>query len=231
MDPIVFLPGAGGRASFWRPVADSLADLGPATLFAWPGFGDLPAEPSIDSIDSLYRWFLTRLPAGPCHIVAQSMGGILAARLAIEEPSRVATLCLCATSGGVDVAALGGEDWRPAYKAELPDVPEWFISDRTDLTNRLGLITAPTLILVGDADPICPKAVGDLLVKQLPHARLRVLGGGNHDLGQVYRDAVAAMIRELIRPRVPRATFILTSISAEGPSPTLRAPPAPRPDR
>ena len=200
MDPIIFLPGAGGRASFWRPVADRLSDLGPTLLLSWPGFGDEPADPAIASLDSLFRWFLARLPAGRCHVIAQSMGGILSARLAIEEPARVATLCLCATSGGVDVAALGGNDWRPAYKAELPDVPEWFVTDRTDLTDRVSRITTPTLILVGDADPICPKGVGDLLLRHLPHARLRVLAGGSHDLAQALPDAVAAMIREHIRP-------------------------------
>jgi pimeloyl-ACP methyl ester carboxylesterase len=196
MDPIVFLPGAGGRASFWRPVADRLSDLGPATLLAWPGFGDVPAEPAIASLDSLYRWMLSKLPAGRCHVIAQSMGGVLGARLAIEEPARVSTLCLCATSGGVDVAALGGEDWRPAYRAELPDVPEWFVTDRTDLTDRLGTILARTLLLVGDADPICPTAVGDLLLRRLPRARLQVMAGGAHDLAHAFPDGVAAMLRE-----------------------------------
>jgi pimeloyl-ACP methyl ester carboxylesterase len=72
------------------------------------------------------------------HLVAQSMGGVLAARLAIEQPQRVATLVLCATSGGVDVKAMGGADWRAGFRAELPHVPDWFERHRTDLTARLG---------------------------------------------------------------------------------------------
>ncbi len=44
MPPLVFLPGAGGSASFWRPVADRLADLGPVHLFGYPGFGGLPVS-------------------------------------------------------------------------------------------------------------------------------------------------------------------------------------------
>jgi pimeloyl-ACP methyl ester carboxylesterase len=196
MDPIVFLPGAGGRASFWRPVAERLSDLGPATLFAWPGFGDMPADPGIDSLDALYRWFLDRVPAGRIHLVAQSMGGVLAARMAIEQPERIATLTLCATSGGVDAATLGGEDWRPAYQAELPDVPDWFVVDRTDLTARLPAIVAPTLILLGDADPICPRAVGIFLVHQLPNARLEILPSGGHDVANALPDAVAPFIRK-----------------------------------
>jgi pimeloyl-ACP methyl ester carboxylesterase len=198
MLPLVFFPGAGGRAGFWRPVAERLADLGSAVLFAWPGFGDVPAEPAIDSLDGLYRWAMTRLPPGSFHLVAQSMGGVLAARLAIEHPERIATLVLCATSGGVDVTALGGEDWRPAYRAELPDVPDWFERDRTDLTARLGEIRAPTLVLGGDRDPICPPAVARLLCDRIPCTRAEVFAGGAHDFAHVHPDEVAAAIRRHI---------------------------------
>jgi pimeloyl-ACP methyl ester carboxylesterase len=195
MDPIVFLPGAGGRASFWQPVADRLSDLGLVHLFSWPGFGDLPDDPSIDSLNALYHWFLDRVPARRIHLIAQSMGGVLATRMAIEEPHRITTLTLCATSGGMDVTALGGEDWRPAYRAELPGVPDWFVVDRTDLTARLSNIVSPTLILLGEADPICPRAVGELLVHNIPHARLEMIPSGGHDLGHALFDIVAPMIR------------------------------------
>jgi pimeloyl-ACP methyl ester carboxylesterase len=193
--PFVFLPGAGGRSSFWRPVADRLRDLGSCTLFAWPGFGDVPAEPSIDSLDSLFRWLLPKLPNGRLHVVAQSMGGVLAARLAIEHPERVASLILCATSGGVDVAALGGADWRSAYRAELPHVPDWFVVDRTDLTAELSRIRAPTLILHGDADDICPAAVARLLYERIPNARIQVLAGAGHDAAHAFPGLVAEAIR------------------------------------
>jgi len=198
MLPLVFFPGAGGRADFWRPVAERLADVGSPVRFAWPGFGDEPAEPAIASLDGLYRWTVTRLPSGSFHLVAQSMGGVLAARLAIEHPERVATLVLCATSGGVDVTALGGEDWRPAYRAELPEVPDWFERDRTDLTARLADIRAPTLVLNGDQDPICPPAVARLLCERIPRARAEVLPGGAHDFAQVLADETAAAIRRHI---------------------------------
>src|SRR5512138_1455820 len=163
MPTLVFLPGAGGRAGFWTPVAERLRPLGPGVLIAYPGFGDEPADPTVGSLDDLYRWVLARLPPGPLHVVAQSMGGVLGARLAIEQPERVVSLVLAATSGGVDVAALGGSDWRPGFRAELPDVPDWFERDRTDLTADLGRIRSPTLILFSDADPICPPAVPALL--------------------------------------------------------------------
>lgn len=195
MPTLVFLPGAGGRAGFWAPVAERLGALGPTVLVAWPGFGDEPADPAIRSLDDLYRWLVARLPPGPLHVVAQSMGGVLGARLAIEQPDRVRYLVLTATSGGVDVAALGGEDWRPAFRAELPGVPDWFERDRTDLTARLGGIRAPTLVLYSDTDPICPPAVPALLCARIPGARAVLVPGGTHAFANERPDEVAEHLR------------------------------------
>ena len=195
MRSLVFLPGAGGSASFWQPVAERLADLGHARMFGWPGFGDVPPEPSIGSLDDLFGWLVPRLPPGRSDVIAQSMGGVLAVRLAVEHPDRVARLVLAATSGGVDVMRLGGADWRPAYRAELPDVPAWFIEDRTDLTDRLPEIRARTLILSSDADPICPPAVAQFLLERIPGARAVTVRGGAHAFAHERPDEVAAAIR------------------------------------
>ena len=105
--PHRLLPGAGGRAAFWRPVAERLADLGPAHLLGYPGFGDAPADPAVRSLGDLYAWVLARLPPGACHLVAQSMGGVLAARLAVEQPARVARLVLVAATRTVLANGLG----------------------------------------------------------------------------------------------------------------------------
>jgi poly(3-hydroxyoctanoate) depolymerase len=123
------------------------------------------------------------------------MGGVLAARLAIEHPDRVERLVLAATSGGVDVMSLGASEWRPGYRAELPDVPPWFITDRTDLSDRLGAIAAPTLLLWSDADPVSPLAVGRLLAERLAGARLVTFPGGSHGFASERPDEVAAVIR------------------------------------
>ena len=195
MHPLVFFPGAGGRANFWQPVADRLGGLGPTQLLAWPGFGDVPADPTIESLDGLYRWILKRLPSTMMHLIAQSMGGVLAARFAIEQPHRVATLVLCATSGGVDVRGLGGADWRAGFRADLPNVPDWFERDRTDLTARLGAITASTLILTGEADTICPPAVGQFLRERISRSRHEIVLGGGHDFALKRAEDVAEIIR------------------------------------
>lgn len=195
MLPLVFLPGAGGLASFWEPVARRLADLGPALCLGYPGFGGEPADPAIHDLEGLYRWCLGRVPTGPVHAVAQSMGGVLAVHLALELPERIASLTLVATSGGVPVAALGGAEWRGQFREEHPHVPAWFERDRTDHSPRLGELRAPTLVLHGDVDPICPPAVAEYLAARIPGARRVRVRGGTHALARERPDEVAALVR------------------------------------
>lgn len=206
MPPLVFLPGAVGRSSFWRPVAERLEDLGPAQLLSWPGFGDVPAAPTIDSLDGLYRWLLERLPKEPSHVIAQSMGGVLAVRLALEHPERVARLVLVATSGGLDLAPFGAADWRPEYLQLLRDAPDWFVHDRTDLSGRLDAVKAQTLLLWSDADPLSPPSVGRALAARIPNARLVVIAGGDHGFANEKPDEVAAAIRAHLEAPLSRAS-------------------------
>jgi len=116
-------------------------------------------------------------------------------RLALELPSRVSRLVLVATSGGLDLARFGGADWRSDYQALLPDVPPWFIADRTDLTERLTGIQAPTLLLSGDADPTSPPSVGRFLARRIPGAQFVTVAGGTHVFANERPDETAAIIR------------------------------------
>ena len=93
--PIVYLPGGGGRArSSWRPVADRLWKRGAPIVFGYPGFGDVPP----DAEPALARRSLLKLGPRRCserfHLVAQSMGGVLALRMALSS-TRSASRASC----------------------------------------------------------------------------------------------------------------------------------------
>jgi pimeloyl-ACP methyl ester carboxylesterase len=190
--PIVYLPGGGGRSSFWRPVGDRLWRVGAPIVLGYPGFGDVPPDGSIHSTASLYDAIFAVLPER-FHLVAQSMGNVFALRAAIESPHRVASLSLCAVSGGIDVRALGGAEWRESLARDQPDAPRWFIEDRSDFTARLGEILARTLVLSATEDPLSPVAVGEYLVDRVPSAKLEVIAG-THVVAFEEPDRVAALI-------------------------------------
>src|ERR1019366_3348402 len=195
--PVVSLPGGGGRSSFWRPVADRLWRHGAPIVLGYPGFGDAPADPSLRTLGDLYDALLAVLP-DRFHVVAQSMGNVLALRMAIERPERVASLVACAATGGIDALALGGAEWRHSLRADLPLAPTWFFDDATDLTDRLGSIRSPTLVLSGDADPLSPVAIGPLLRDRIPSATLHVVTGGTHSMAYDDPEPIAARIGEFL---------------------------------
>ena len=72
--------------------------MGPVHLFGYPGFDG---------------WVVERLPPESSHVIAQSMGGVLAARLAVEKPDRVARLVV--VPGGTHAFATE----RPAEVASI----------------------------------------------------------------------------------------------------------------
>ena len=180
-ETLIFLPGASGNTATWEPLAGRLSHPGRREFVAWPGFGGAPPHPGVDGIDDLVDR-VSEMVSGPTVLFAQSMGGVVALRVAHRRSEAVQALVLSVTSGGVDVAGLGGLDWRPWFLEAHPEAPSWFVDERQDLTERLSEVRAPTLLLFGDADPISPVAVGERLAGLLPTADLVVVPGGTHDL-------------------------------------------------
>ena len=190
---VLFLPGALGAAEFWHPVGALLPQAWEKVYLRWPGAGSQAPDPNVRSLDDLVR-LVERESKRPSDLVAQSMGGVVAVRVALKHPEMVRRLVLVATSGGVDVAGLGGAEWRDNYRRNNRGAEDWITRDRTDHTHEIQGITAPTLLLWGDDDPISPVAVGEHLQSLLPNARLRVIPGGTHSLAVERAEATAALI-------------------------------------
>jgi len=190
---LLFLPGASGDTRFWEPVERRLRHPAAVHHIGWPGFGPTPRDPHVNGIDDLVARVVARIDR-PTALIAQSMGGVVAIRAALERPGLVTHLVLTVTSGGVNIAALGGQDWRPAYFEANRSIPAWFAAYGDDMSEAIRTIAAPALLLWGDADPISPVAVGERLKALLPRAELHVLAGGAHNLANAMADRVAPLV-------------------------------------
>lgn len=190
---VLFLPGASGEGDFWRPVGEQLPAAWEKLYFSWPGLGAQPHDLSVGGFDQLVARVAEALePAGD--LVAQSMGGVVAVRVAAKHPQKVRRLVLAATSGGVDVARLGGVDWREDYQRTFPHAARWVSESQPQQTDELKLIKAPTLLLWGEADPISPVSVGEHLLGLLPSATLHVIANGTHSFAHDEYQAVAPLV-------------------------------------
>jgi len=179
---LLFLPGAGGSASFWQPVADLLPEEWPKVMLSWPGLGDEPHDPTVQGIDDLVDMVSACVAMSPTRIdlIAQSMGGLIAIRAALRHTYRIRRLVLTGTSGGIDVQGLGGADWRESYRANYPNAAPWITQVQADHTQDLPRITTRTLLLWGTHDDISPPTIGEHLATHLPNARLELIQGGDH---------------------------------------------------
>jgi pimeloyl-ACP methyl ester carboxylesterase len=194
----LFLPGASGSTLFWMPVASQLADVTTTSILGYPGFGETPARAEVKGFDDLVRLTEGALSPSPTDVVAQSMGGLLALLVALQNPGRLRRLVLTATSGGLDMDAHGAFDWRANFRASFSRAPGWFADTRIDLQSQLHALDLPVLLVWGDADPISPVSVGKALEQLLPNAELVVIPGGNHDVALTHAAEVGALVRRFL---------------------------------
>jgi 4,5:9,10-diseco-3-hydroxy-5,9,17-trioxoandrosta-1(10),2-diene-4-oate hydrolase len=129
--PLVLLHGAGDNALDWRLVMPTLAATHRVYAPDLPGSPD-SARPAADYSPAFFErfvvTFVNSLGIGRATYVGNSLGGLIALRLALSEPARVAALVL------VDSAGLGyainpaftsvsfpglGEAWIPFWRTPV----------------------------------------------------------------------------------------------------------------
>ena len=163
------------------------------------------------------------------HLYGQSFGGMVAQETVLAHPERVASLVLAATHCGGPgvvapprVAVPKGEPWRALYAPGFPDAepahvaedlavatrqprhPEggrrqWEAMQRFDVCDRLGSITAPTLVLHGTEDAMVSPANAEVLAARIPHAELRLLEGAGHLFHSERADEADAAVLDFVR--------------------------------
>src|SRR5436305_5071107 len=102
--PLVFLHGGGG-IGIWLPSMVRLAKKFDVIAPEHPGFGESDTPAWLDSVGDLanfYLDFLDQLDLRGVHLVGSSLGGWIAADLAVRNAGRLASLVLVG-SGGIHV--------------------------------------------------------------------------------------------------------------------------------
>ncbi len=100
--PVLLIHGFGGDLDNWLFNIDALAEAGPVVALDLPGHGQSVksvAAPSLTTMTDAVVGLMDSLGVDRAHLVGHSMGGLVAGRIGIDRPDRVASLTLIAAAG------------------------------------------------------------------------------------------------------------------------------------
>ena len=100
--PVLLVHGFGGDANSWLFTIGDLAQSRPVYALDLPGHGASSKDVGNGPLEMLVRTvsgFLDALAIERVHLVAHSMGGVIALSLAVDSPDRVASLSLLSACG------------------------------------------------------------------------------------------------------------------------------------
>nr|AKZ20824.1 thermophilic carboxylesterase [uncultured bacterium] len=195
-----FRPQLSGLAPYLNPAAIDLPGHGNT-----PG----PGRDQVAHYADWLAEFIRRGPLRPA-LLGHSLGGAIVMQLALDHPDLAPALVLVGTGSRLRVLPAILDGLLSDFDATLDLVlkyayapgadPRWVQAgreimsqpgprvvhddfaacDRYDITDRLGEITAPTLLIYGDQDQLTPPKYGRFLAERLPDARLEIVAGAGH---------------------------------------------------
>ncbi|MYT71933.1 MULTISPECIES: alpha/beta hydrolase [unclassified Streptomyces] len=188
--PLLLLHGLGEGAADWAAVAPAFARDHRVYALDLRGHGhsDRPGRYSLELMRDDVRAFLDALGLDRVRIVAHSMGGVVAHLLAAAEPERVTRLVL------EDVPLPRPRTPPPLVRPDGDLAFDWemVVQVRRQLDTppaqwleRLGAITAETLVIAGGPLSHVPQDGVAELARRIPGGRLVTLPVGH----LVHRDA------------------------------------------
>jgi pimeloyl-ACP methyl ester carboxylesterase len=134
--PLVFLHGAGGHTG-WMKFLDELAEDFAVFAPEHPGFGRSDDPPWLDDIGDLAYFYLDLIEAlglDRVHLMGTSLGGWIAAELAVRNQARLARLTLV---GAVGITA-NGRPIDDIFRMPVEENLRRFYADPERAARRLG---------------------------------------------------------------------------------------------
>lgn len=202
----VLVHGVGMSSRYFHPLAIELAAQGTVWVVDLPGYGASPKptdaaghsrEVTIaDHAAALGRWITAAGIIDPV-LVGHSMGCQVVSRLVVDEPQVSDRIVLIAPTINPEARTLYQQSKKLAYDGLLESTPVNFIlvtdsvfragpryflrqlrhllTDRIE--DRLPQVSAKTLVIVGDDDPIVPVEWASLVSRLVQRGRLFVIEG------------------------------------------------------
>jgi 4,5:9,10-diseco-3-hydroxy-5,9,17-trioxoandrosta-1(10),2-diene-4-oate hydrolase len=224
--PMVLLHGAGDNALDWRWVMPALAATHRVYAPDLPGSPDSarpPADYSPAFFGRFVASFVGALGIGPATFVGNSLGGLVALRLALSEPARVGALVLVDSAGlgravnpaftSVNVPGLGEAAmpfWRTPIGAHQRawgrtallfahppgSVPREWLAEQRRLARSPGYLEAHLSVLRALVRPLGQREV---LVERLPSLKVPTLvvwGAGDRVFPEAQAREAVGRLRE-----------------------------------
>lgn len=132
--PVLFIHGFGGDLDNWLFNIDAVGEQHPVIALDLPGHGQsdvrLPGA-SVAALAGFVLHLLDRLDVERVHAVGHSLGGAVAAQMALAAPARVASLTLIGTAGlGAEIGTGYTDGFvAAASRRELKPVLEQLFAD------------------------------------------------------------------------------------------------------
>ncbi|MYV46593.1 alpha/beta hydrolase [Streptomyces sp. SID2888] len=202
--PLVLLHALGEDATDWEVVVPALARSRRVYALDLRGHGrsDWPGEYSLELMQTDVLRFLDALGLGPVDLIGHSMGGIVAYLLAENCPQRVSRLVL------EDVSTPRPRERTTPTRPDGTLTFDWemvlAVRRQIDVADpgwleRLGRITAKTLVLAGGPRSHVPQDGVAELARRIPGGRLVTVPVGHlihQATPEAFTEAVSAFLEE-----------------------------------
>lgn len=200
--PLILLHGLAASARWWARVLPALGERHSVHAVDLPSFGQSGRG---------VRFHLERVPdhlvrlmdeAGieRASVIGHSMGGLIAGRMAADHPERVDRLVLVdagflrldpswlhKVTGPVRAIRFTRPSLARLLLEDVARVGPFALADatiqllRTGWVEVLSRIQAPTLVVWGEGDTICPPVIGEGIVERIPGSRMVVIPDSGHN--------------------------------------------------
>lgn len=195
--PVLLLGGLMNPEGIWKNQVEALVDDFRLIAFNKPGCGRSEVDTRRLDMDSIVENICVALDTlnltEPLDVVGFSFGGMLAQKLAVAQPHRVAGLALINTTGRVRPRA----DDAMILKEEISRCPEIVsingeidfalaahyreTSSKFDMQPNLGRVTASSMVIAAHGDTYIPRGQAQELADALPDSKyVEIPGDAGH---------------------------------------------------